>query len=89
MWDRYFFYKKEFVLSTVYDGYGPNSIIIIFDSKEEFITWLSKESDQSMSLYGEEFNNQTITKLRLDWFLEDNYSPVWNSYCNYVSEKLK
>ena len=84
-----FYFKEEFVLSTVFDGYGPDSIIIIFDSEEEFIKWLANESDQGMSLYGKEFNNQTITKLRLDWYLEENYSPVWNSYCNYVSEKMK
>ena len=27
-------------------------------------------------LYGEAFNNQTITKLRLQWYLEDSYSSV-------------
>ncbi len=79
-----FVQKEKFVLSTVYDGYGVDSIIAEFDSKSEFIEWLSNESDQSMSLFGEKFNNQTITKLRLNWYLEDNYSPVWNSYCQYI-----
>lgn len=81
-----FIQKEKFILSTVYDGYGIDSIIAEFDSKSEFIEWLSNESDQSMSLFGEKFNNQTITKLRLNWYLEDNYSPVWNNYCQYVRD---
>jgi hypothetical protein len=80
-----FFSKEKFILSTVND-YGIDKIIIELDSKTEFINWLSNENDQSMSLYGEIFNNQTITKLRLDWYLEENYSPVWNTYCQYVRE---
>ncbi|MGN0003433.1 MAG: hypothetical protein ACI35V_08360 [Sphingobacterium composti] len=39
-------------MSTVYDGFGINSVIAEFDSKSEFIEWLSNESDQSMSLWG-------------------------------------
>lgn len=73
-----------FKLTTVYDGYGPESTIISFDSKVEFIEWLALENDQSMSLYGEKFNNQTITKIRLDWYLQANYSPAWNDYCHFV-----
>ncbi|MBQ4912841.1 hypothetical protein J8L85_00230 [Maribacter sp. MMG018] len=79
-----FFQKGSFILSTVYDGHGIDKVIAEFNSDTEFINWLSKENDQSMSLYGEKFNNQTITKLRLNWFLEDNYSPVWNDYCEYI-----
>lgn len=82
-----FFNQEQFTLSTVYDGNGIDSIIAIFDSKTEFIKWLAGENDQSMSLFGERFNNQTITKLRLEWFLEKNYSPIWNDYCRYVREK--
>ncbi|MGC1203709.1 MAG: hypothetical protein WA839_02350 [Flavobacteriaceae bacterium] len=86
-----FFSKEKFILTTVfdgygYDGYGSEEVIVEFDSDTEFINWLSNENDQSMSLYGEKFNNQTITKLRLDWFLQENYSPVWNDYCRYVRE---
>ena len=81
-----FFHNGNFVLSTVYDGYGIDEVIAEFDSQSEFINWLSKENDQSMSLYGKKFNNQTITKLRLSWFLEENYSPIWNDYCCYVRE---
>lgn len=79
-----FYQSDNFVLSTVYDGYGIDQVILKFDFQSEFIDWLANENDQSMSLYGEKFNNQTITKLRLDWFLEENYSPVWNSYCLYA-----
>lgn len=79
------FYENDlFKLTTVYDGYGPESTIISFDSKVEFIEWLALENDQSMSLYGEKFNNQTITKIRLDWYLQANYSPAWNDYCHFV-----
>jgi len=81
-----FFKNGIFILSTVYDGYGIDEVIAEFDSETEFINWLSNQNDQSMSFYGEKFNNQTITKLRLDWFLEENYSPVWNDYCRYVRE---
>lgn len=82
-----FFDKEKFILSTVYDGY-ENDVVVTFDSKQEFIEWLSKENNQSMSLYGKEFNNQTITKVSLEWFLEKNYSPVWNSSCSYIRERL-
>jgi hypothetical protein len=81
--------KDTFILSTVYDGYGIHTIIASFNSKADFVTWLAHENDQSMSLFGEKFNNQTITKLRLDWFLEAHYSPVWNDYCLYAHTKLK
>ncbi len=81
-----FYLKEKFILSTVYDGYNLDLIIAEFNSKNQFVTWLSNQSDQSMSLYGERFNNQTITKIRLNWFLEDHYSPVWNSYCNYLKD---
>ena len=81
-----FIQKGTFILSTVYDGYGIDSIIAAFNSKSEFIEWLSNESDQSMSLFGEKFNNQTLTRLRLNWYLEDDYSPVWNSYCQYIRD---
>ncbi len=80
-----FYHEEKFILSTVYDGYGMDTILAESDSKLEFISWLSHESDQSMSLYGDKFNNQTITKLRLHWFLEDTYSPVWNAFCQYLA----
>ncbi len=83
-----FFENDLFKLTTVYDGYGPQSTIVSFNSKEEFLEWLATENDQSMSLYGEKFNNQTITKIRLEWYLKDNYSPVWNDYCAYVRTTL-
>lgn len=81
-----FYQNGNFVLSTVSDGYGIDEVIAEFDSQSEFIDWLGKENDQSMSLYGEKFNNQTITLLRLHWFLEADYSPVWNAYCRYARE---
>ncbi|MFD0796221.1 hypothetical protein ACFQZJ_02015 [Maribacter chungangensis] len=79
-----FYENGLFTLATVNDGYGPDSTVASFDSQTYFISWLAHENDQSMSLYGEKFNNQTITKIRLEWYLEDNYSPVWNAYCTYV-----
>lgn len=79
------FYENGFFkLTTVNDGYGPDITVANFNSQSDFLAWLTKENDQSMSLYGDKFNNQTITKLRLEWYLEDNYSPVWNAYCAYV-----
>lgn len=40
-----------------------------------------------MALFGERFDNQTITKTRLNGYLEANYSPVWNEYCTYLREE--
>ncbi len=80
-----FSFNGKFFLVTVIDGSGYiDAPILELDSKAEFIKWLSNENDQSMSLYGMDFNNQTITKLRLDWFLEENYSPDWNNYARYT-----
>ena len=84
-----FFYENgSFTLSVVNDGYAPGEPIANFDSKNDFTKWLALENDQSMSLYGEKFNNQTITKIRLEWYLEDKYSPVWNDYYAYVRTTL-
>ncbi|WP_298502725.1 hypothetical protein [uncultured Maribacter sp.] len=81
-----FFSEEGYTLNTVDDGCASyvNNLIITFLSKTEFVEWLSKENDQSMSLYSEKFNNQTITKTRLKWYLEDGYSPIWNAYCLYL-----
>lgn len=79
------FYEKDaFVMTTVYDGYGPHTPIVSCSDKQDFVTWLSSEHDQSMALFGGQFNNQTITKMRLRWFLAKNYSPVWNDFCRYL-----
>ena len=75
----------QFVLCLVPDGWGMDNILTI-GSQESFISWLASESDQSMSLYGHEFNNQTITQIRLKWFLEDHYSPSWNDYVYDVNQ---
>lgn len=83
-----FYYANYYTLGSVYDGYdAPNEIIVTFKEKTDFVNWLAKESDQSMSVYGERFNNQTITKIRLEWFLEEQYSPVWNDYRRYIRER--
>ena len=79
-----FYQENTYVLGTVYDGYGITDPIITFNSKEAFVTWLASENDKNMALYGEKFNNQTITKSRINWFLDPNYSPVWNDYCMYL-----
>lgn len=80
----FFYENKVFKLTTVNDGYGPDTTIASVDSKTGFLACLAEENDQSMSLYGEKFNNQTITRIRLQWYLEPDYSPVWNSYCLYL-----
>ncbi len=82
-----FYINQVYLLGVVNDGYGPNPIVASFDTDTEFENWLAKESDQSMSLYGTHFNNQTINRKRLDWYLEDNYSSSWNSYCLYLNSR--
>lgn len=74
---------------------GSYPIIIIFEDENEFVKWLAHQNDQSMSLIvaakanntSFRFNNQTITKTRLEYFLEAEYSPVWNAYCDYLKKK--
>jgi len=83
-----FFYENLFTMGDVHDGYeAPFEYVVSCNDEEDFILWLSNENDQSMSLYGERFNNQTITKIRLEWFLEEEYSPVWNDYCMYIRRR--
>lgn len=87
-----YFFEGKFTVGEVNDGMGPQPMLGIFDDEEQFVAWLSRQSDQSMALifdgtYGSRFNNQTITKVRLQWYLEEQYSPVWNAYCAYVREK--
>ncbi|MGJ1203540.1 hypothetical protein [Sphingobacterium lactis] len=76
-----------FLLADVYDGWGANKTIASWSSAKEFADWLSKENDQSMSLYGESFNNQTITKLRLEWYLEENYDNSNTAYALYLESR--
>ena len=89
-----FYVQNRFYLASIDDGYylsfnfekRERDFVASFESKDEFIEWLSQENNQSMALYGEKFDNQTITKVRLLWFLEENYDPVWNSYCRFLSD---
>lgn len=81
--------EGTFTLGAVNDGRGPHPVVASFESEPEFVQWLAMQSDQSMSLYGEKFDNQTITKIRLEWYLEDNYSSTWNLYCIYVKDRNK
>lgn len=82
------FYENTYQLGIVNDGFMPPlPVLISFEKETDFVKWLSSENDQSMALYGEKFNNQTITRTRLQWFLEDNYSPVWNEYCLYLRKQ--
>ncbi|MGM1429521.1 hypothetical protein ACS126_09695 [Sphingobacterium lactis] len=76
-----------FLLADVHDGWGANKTIASWSSALEFADWLSKENDQSMSLYGESFNNQTITKLRLEWYLEENYDNSNTAYALYLESR--
>ncbi|WP_057937985.1 hypothetical protein [Algoriphagus resistens] len=82
-----YIHNGKFTLGTVNDGRGPYPIVADFDTEAAFISWLAYESDQSMAMYGEQFNNQTLTKLRLEWFLEEDYSSVWNAYCFYLRKR--
>lgn len=87
-----YFLAGKFTMGEVNDGLGPHPILVTFDSDTQFIAWLAVQSDRSMSLifddtYASKFNNQTITRLRLQWYLEAGYSPVWNMYCMYVREQ--
>ena len=83
------FHKGVFTIGEIHDGYTPpHPVILSFEKEKDFVSWLSKESEQNMALYGEKFNNQTITRIRLEWFLEDNYSSVWNDYRAYLRERF-
>lgn len=80
-----FFYDQgQYTMGVVHDGYSPGKPIVTFEDQQEFTTWLANENNQNMALFGEKFNNQTITRVRLKWFLEETYSPVWNDFCHYV-----
>ena len=87
-----YFFKGKFTLGEVNDGMGPHPILATFDDDEQFVAWLAAQSDRSMSLifdatYYNRFNNQTITRLRLQWYLEEHYSPTWNAYAVYAREQ--
>lgn len=83
-----YFFKGEFTLGEVNDGMGPHPVLITFESLEEFVGWLANQNDQSMSLCtANSFNNQTISKIRLEYYLDDNYNPGWNSYCEYIRKQ--
>ncbi|MGX1641615.1 hypothetical protein [Sphingobacterium sp. NPDC055431] len=82
-----YFINQQFMLGVVNDGYGPAPMLASCESDTDLVNWLSQESDQTMSLYGSHFNNQTITKSRLEWYLEENYSPTWNMYCLYMNDR--
>ena len=90
-----YFFKGQFTLGEVNDGMGPHPIMLTFENRDEFITWLANQSDQSMSLFAAvkdnnvsfKFNNQTVTKTRLSYFLEPDYRPDWNAYCAYLSKQ--
>lgn len=88
-----YYIQGAFVLGEVNDGMGPYPILARFPNKEVFITWLSSQSDQSMALIthpsypASKFNNQTISRDRLEWYLHKAYSPAWNAYCLYLRER--
>lgn len=92
-----YFFESKFTIGEVNDGMGPYPIIATFENEDEFVRWLCHQSDQSMSLVvavkdnsvSFKFNNQTITKTRLEYFLEAEYSPVWNTYCDYLRKKTE
>lgn len=73
-----YFFEDKYTIGEVNDGMGPYPIIATFENEDEFVTWLANQNDQSMSLMAAvtnnytsfKFNNQTITKIRLEYFLE-------------------
>jgi len=83
-----FIVKNKPTIGTAFDGAGPWDSIADFESRTEFENWLVNQNDKSMALLGKEFNNQTISRIRLEWFLEENYSPVWNEFCLYKKHKI-
>ncbi|MFC6102526.1 hypothetical protein [Olivibacter domesticus] len=88
-----YFFEEKFVLGEVNDGMGPYPILVTFDNEAAFVMWLANQSNQSMSLIAgdkypsSKFNNQTITRLRLEWYIEDHYDAGWNAYCTYVRKR--
>lgn len=84
-----YFIDRAYTIGEVNDGMGPFPIISTFDTEEEFIHWLADQSDQSMSIFTlTSFNNQTITRLRMEYYLEEDYSPIWNDFATYVNNRL-
>jgi len=82
-----YFFEGKFAVGEVNDGMGPYPVLIDFEKQEEFTSWLAGQSDQSMSLCTRlSFHNQTITKTRLEFFLEADYNPTWNAYCVYLNK---
>ncbi len=79
-----FFIDNDYLLAEVYDGRIASEIWIKTSNRIQFTHWLSEQSDQSFSLITSRFNNQTITKVRLDYYLSPHYSSVWNDYCRYI-----
>lgn len=92
-----FYHQQRFILYEVEDGNSPNNnflfrkedVVASFDTQQEFIHWLANENDKSMSLYGSNFNNQTITKIRLLWFLQKDYSSSLNAFYNFLGGFLR
>lgn len=84
-----YIYDGKFTLGAVNDGRGPFPIVAIFEFEADFVQWLANASDQSMALYGDNFNNQTLTKLRLEWYLEADYSSIWNAFCEYNGRRIE
>ncbi|MGO1245156.1 hypothetical protein [Sphingobacterium sp. JB170] len=88
-----YFFDGRFCLGEVNDGMGPHPVLITFENEGEFVQWMANQSDQSMSMIVSDgqlsfsFNNQTITKIRLEYFLEDEYDAAWNSYCAYIRKQ--
>tara|TARA_R110002051_G_scaffold44693_2_gene90491 strand:+ start:2297 stop:2470 length:174 start_codon:yes stop_codon:yes gene_type:complete len=52
-------------LTTVNDGCSANDIIVSFENKLDFISWLSKENDQSMALYRGKLNNKNHCQITI------------------------
>ncbi|NQD71464.1 hypothetical protein HP439_12095 [Sphingobacterium shayense] len=89
-----YFFDGKFCIGEVNDGMGPHPVLITFENEREFVQWMAEQSDQSMSLVVRDdqlsfnFNNQTITKIRLQYFLEVDYDAAWNSYCAYIKKQM-
>ncbi len=82
-----FYEAGVFTMSRVDDGWEHPDAIMRCEDFDDFVSWLAQESDRSMAFYGSRFNNQTISRLRLEWYLEPHYSPVWNDFALYSRER--
>ncbi len=79
-----FFSNVLFQLTEVFDGIIQPKILVQTSHREEFTQCLAEQSDQSISRYGQHFNNPSLSRIRFIWHIDENYSPIWDSYCTFL-----